>query len=121
MDSLMNALTNVAGILLPILIVSSLGITAAVKQVVENLPEVTKEELEAMKVSRDKTLKNLQQLQITQKNTKDTLPTIEEQALIAAEIDEIEKNNEDLADKTTDIEEWKRKKQRKPRTKKRLR
>ena len=68
MDSLMDALTNVVGILLLILIVSSLGITAAVKKVVENLPEVTQEELEAMRASRDKTLKNLQELQQTQTN-----------------------------------------------------
>jgi hypothetical protein len=109
MDSLMDALTNVVGILLLILIVSSLGISAAVKKVVENLPEVTEEELEAMKVSRDKTLKNLQELQITKQNTEDNLPTEEEKAVITAEIDEIEKNNKDLADKTADIEEWKRK------------
>lgn len=105
----MDALTNVVGILLLILIVSSLGISAAVKKVVENLPEVTEEELEAMKVSRDKTLKNLQELQITKQNTEDNLPTEEEKAVITAEIDEIEKNNKDLADKTADIEEWKRK------------
>ncbi len=109
MDSLMDALTNVVGILLLILIVSSLGISAAVKKIVENLPEVTQEELEAMKVSRDKTLKNLQELQIIKANTKDNLPTEEEQALITAELEEIEKNNQDLADKTADIEEWKRK------------
>ena len=40
----MDALTNVVGILLLILIVSSLGISAAVKKIVENLPEVTQEE-----------------------------------------------------------------------------
>ena len=49
MDSLMDALTNVVGILLLILIVSSLGIQAAVKKVVESLPEVTEEQLESMK------------------------------------------------------------------------
>ena len=38
MDSLMDALTNVVGILLLILIVSSLMITSAVKVIVENLP-----------------------------------------------------------------------------------
>ena len=89
----MDALTNVVGILLLILIVSSLGISAAVKKIVENLPEVTQEELEAMKVSRDKTLKNLQELQIIKANTKDNLPTEEEQALITAELEEIEKNS----------------------------
>ncbi len=109
MDSLMDALTNVVGILLLILIVSSLGISAAVKKVVENFPEISQEELEAMKVSRDKTLKNLQELQITRENTEKNLPDEEELALITAELEEIEKNNKDLADKTADIEEWKRK------------
>ena len=48
MDSLLDALTNVVGILLLILIITSLGLSAAVKQVVENLPEVSEAELEQM-------------------------------------------------------------------------
>jgi len=106
MDSLMDALTNVVGILLLILIVSSLGITAVVKKVVENLPEVTQEELEAMKVSRDKTLKNLQELRQTQTNTLENLPTEEEASQLIAELEEFEENNKELAEKTSDIEEW---------------
>lgn len=109
MDSLMDALTNVVGILLLILIVSSLGITAAVRKVVESLPEVTEEEVEAMKASREKTLKNLQELKQTRANTLANLPTDEEAAALAAELEEFEENNEELADKTSDIEEWKAK------------
>lgn len=109
MDSLMDAMTNVVGVLLLILIVSSLGITAAVKKVVENLPEVTQEELEAMKVSRDKTLKNLEDLQQTHQNLEKTIPTEDEAAKLIADLEEFEENNEDLADKTSDIEEWKAK------------
>ncbi|MDF1858754.1 MAG: hypothetical protein P1U87_00995 [Verrucomicrobiales bacterium] len=109
MDSLMDAMTNVVGVLLLILIVSSLGITAAVKKVVENLPEVTQEELEAMKVSRDKTLKNLEDLQQTHQNLDKTIPTKDEAAKLIADLEEFEENNEDLADKTSDIEEWKAK------------
>lgn len=109
MDSLMDAMTNVVGVLLLILIVSSLGITAAVKKVVENLPEVTQEELEAMKVSRDKTLKNLEDLQQTHQNLDKTIPTEDEAAKLIADLEEFEENNEDLADKTSDIEEWKAK------------
>ena len=59
MDSLMDAMTNVVGILLLILIISSLSISDAVRQIVENLPEVSEEQLAAMKVSREKTLKKL--------------------------------------------------------------
>lgn len=106
MDSLMDALTNVVGILLLILIISSLGISAAVKKVVENLPEVTQEELEAMRVSRDTTLKNLQELEQTHANTLKSLPTDEEAAELVAELEEFEINNEELADKTSDIAEW---------------
>jgi len=109
MDSLMDALTNVVGILLLILIVSSLGISAAVRQVVENLPEISEEELEAMKVSREKTLQNLEDLKQTHTNTLNNLPTEEEAASLAAELKEFEKNNEELAEKTSDIEEWKAK------------
>lgn len=108
MDSLMDALTNVVGILLLILIISSLGISAAVKKVVENLPEVTKEELETLKSSRDSTLKNLKDLRQTHQRTLDNLPKDEEREQIVAEIDDIEKNNKDLADKTADIAEWHR-------------
>lgn len=109
MDSLMDALTNVVGILLLILIISSLGISAAVKKVVENLPEVSKEELEAIKVSRDKTLKNLQELEQTHSNTLANLPTKDQAAQLVAELEDFEKNNEELADKTSDIAEWQNK------------
>lgn len=109
MDSLMDALTNVVGILLLILIISSLGISAAVKKVVENLPEVTKEELEAVKASREATLKNLEELRLVQQRTEANVPTAERQVQISAEIEEIERDNADLADKTADIAEWQRK------------
>lgn len=109
MDSLMDAMTNVVGVLLLILIVSSLGITAAVKKVVENLPEVTEEELQAMKVSRDKSKKNLQDLEQTQTTLVKNEMTDQEATTLLAELEDFEKNNKDLADKTSDIEEWKAK------------
>ncbi len=106
MDSLMDALTNVVGILLLILIVLSLQITTEVRKVVESLPEVTQEELEAMRTSRDKTLENLENLKQTHNNTLENLPTEEEAAQLVAELEEFEENNEELAEKTSDIEEW---------------
>lgn len=106
MDSLMDAMTNVVGVLLLILIVSSLTISAEVKKIVENLPEVTVEELEAMKVSRKKTLDNLKDLQRTHQTTIDNLPSDEEAAKLIADLEEFEKDNEELAEKTSDIEEW---------------
>lgn len=109
MDALMDALTNVVGILLLILIISSLGISAAVRKIVENLPEVTIEELEAIRVSRDNTLKNLQELQQTHANIVATIPKEEEAAQLVVELEEFEKDNKDLADKTSDIAEWQKK------------
>lgn len=109
MDSLMDALTNVVGILLLILIMSSLGISAAVKKIVENLPQVSVEELEAMRASREQTLKNLEELKLVKQRTEENLPTPEEAQQIAVEIEELEKDNEDLLDKTSDIAEWQRK------------
>jgi len=109
MDALMDALTNMIGILLLILIISSLGITAAVKQVVENLPEVTAEELEAMKASRDVTLKNLQELQQTHTKTLKILPTEEEASQLVVELEEFVKDHADLADENADIAEWQKK------------
>ncbi|MEM7698327.1 MAG: hypothetical protein AAF236_07990 [Verrucomicrobiota bacterium] len=109
MDSLMDALTNVVGILLLILIVSSLGISAAVKQIIEDLEPKTEEELAAMISSREKTLENLEELRLSFERTQSQLPTEEEAAQMIAALEEIETNNEDLADKTSDIEEWKAK------------
>lgn len=109
MDSLMDALTNVVGILLLILIVLSLQITTAVKKIVDNLPPVTIEELEAIKVSREKSLKNLEELRQTHQKTQDNLPTPDEAAQIAVELEDFEKNNQELADKTADIAEWQKK------------
>lgn len=109
MDSLMDALTNVVGILLLILIVLSLQITTAVKKIVDNLPPVTIEELEAIKVDREKSLKNLEELRQIQQKTQDNLPTPEEAAQIAVELEDFEKNNQELTDKTADIAEWHKK------------
>lgn len=106
MDSLMDAMTNVVGVLLLILIVSSLTISNAVKKIVESLPEVSEEELQAMKVSRDKTLDNLQDLKRTHTTSKENELTEQEAQELIAELEEFEENNKDLADKTSDIEEW---------------
>lgn len=108
MDSLMDALTNVVGILLLILIISSLSISEAVKKVVENLPEVTQEELEAIKVDREKIQKNLEELRQTHTNTEKNVPTPDEASQLVVELEEFEKENADLADKTADIAEWQR-------------
>ena len=62
MDSLMDAMTNVVGILLLILIVSSLGISAAVRKIVANIEPVTEQELQIMKTTRENTLQNLEKL-----------------------------------------------------------
>ncbi len=106
MDSLMDALTNVVGILLLILIISSLGISAVVKKVVENLPEVTAEQMEELKKSREQTLKNLQELQQLHERTVKNTPKEDEARQLIVELEEFEKNNKDLADKTSDIAEW---------------
>lgn len=109
MDSLMDALTNVVGILLLILIISSLSISDAVKKVVENLPEVTQEQLEAIKADREKVQKNLDELRQTHTNTEKNLPTPDEASQLIVELEDFEKDNSELADKTADISEWQRK------------
>lgn len=109
MDSLMDAMTNVVGILLLILIVSSLGISAEIRKIVENIPDVTEEQLQAMKDSRKKTLDNLEDLKQTYANTEANAPKEDEKAQIAANLKDLETNNKDLAAKTNDIAEWKQK------------
>ncbi len=104
MDSLMDAMTNVVGILLLILIVSSLGITAAVKKIVENMPEISVEELEAMKSSRQKTLDNLAELRSTKAEVEEQIDP-EEVEQLALALEQFEKENEELARMTSDLEE----------------
>ncbi|MDF1752719.1 MAG: hypothetical protein P1U89_08110 [Verrucomicrobiales bacterium] len=105
MDSLMDAMTNVVGILLLILIVSSLGITAAVKEIMENMPEISEEQLEAMRTSRKKTLDNLEDLRATQANVQQNALKPDEAQQLALALEKFEKENEDLASKTSDLDE----------------
>lgn len=105
MDSLMDAMTNVVGILLLILIVSSLGITAVVKKAIENLPEINEEQLMAMKASREKTLENLEDLRSTHASVIKTKIKEEDAAQLALALEKFEKENKDLAEKTSDLDE----------------
>ncbi len=109
MDSLMDAMTNVVGILLLILIVTSLGISAAVEKILANIPDVSVEQLEQMKVSREKTLENLRNLEQTHQQTVQNQIKPEDAAQLKLELEDFEKENKDLADKTSDIDEWKKK------------
>ncbi|MCF6312465.1 MAG: hypothetical protein L3J39_08435 [Verrucomicrobiales bacterium] len=107
MDSLLDALTNVVGVLLLILIISSLGLSQAVKVVVENLPDVTEEDLQELKVRADDTRKNLKELEQASADTKKKPEKTLQQLML--EIDKIENNNKDLAKKNSDMEELQKK------------
>lgn len=107
MDSLLDALTNVVGVLLLILIISSLGLSSAVKVIVDNLPEVTKEDLQELKVRADDTRKNLKKLEQAAADTKKKPEKTPEQLML--EIEKIEEENKDLAKKNTDMEELRKK------------
>ena len=102
MDSLLDALTNVVGVLLLILIISSLGLSQAVKVIVDNLPQVTKEELQELKVRAMDTRENLKKLEQAAADTKKKPDKTPEQLIL--EIEEIEKNNKDLAKDNSDLE-----------------
>jgi len=107
MDSLLDALTNVVGVLLLILIISSLGLSSAVKVIVDNLPEVSKEDLQELKIRADDTRKNLKKLEQAAAETKKTPEKTPEQLML--EIEKIEADNKDLAKKNTDMEELRKK------------
>lgn len=107
MDSLLDALTNVVGVLLLILIISSLGLSSAVKVIVDNLPEVTKEDLQELKIRADDTRKNLKKLEQAAADTKKKPEKTLEQLML--EIEKIEVDNKDLAKKSTDMEELRKK------------
>jgi len=104
MDSLMDALTNVVGILLLILIISSLGMSAAIKVIVENLPEVSVEQLEQMKTIVDEQRKQMAQLRETSALQEDsTKDRDDKQTQVALRIKELEENNKELQDKVNDM------------------
>ncbi len=107
MDSLLDALTNVVGVLLLILIISSLGLSQAVKVVVENLPDVTEQDLQELKVRVDATRKNLEELTQTAAESKKKPDKTPQQLML--EIEKIETNNKDLAKKNSDMEELQKK------------
>lgn len=107
MDSLLDALTNVVGVLLLILIISSLGLSQAVRVVVENLPDVSKEDLQELKIRVDDTRKNLKELKQAAAETKKKPEKTPAQLML--EIEKIEDNNKDLAKKSSDMEELKQK------------
>ena len=109
MDSLMDAMTNVVGILLLILIVSSLGISAAVRKIVANIEPVTEQELQILKTTRENTLENLEKLRQLHTEMDEKKLEEEEATQLVLELEEFEENNQDLIDKTSDIEEWRKK------------
>ncbi len=109
LDSLLDALTNVVGILLLILVITSLGLTSAVKKIVENLPVVTKEQLEEKKITASEIRKNLPTLQQTHDDlTKKVPEETKDKNQIVLQIEEIEKNNKDLTQKISDRAELQR-------------
>lgn len=109
LDSLLDTLTNVVGILLLILVITSLGLTTAVKEIVENLPVVTKEQLEDKKATAIEIRKNLPSLRQTHSDIeKDTKADVKEKSELIPQIEEIEKNNKDLTQKVSDREELQR-------------
>lgn len=107
MDSLLDALTNVVGVLLLILIISSLGLSQAVKVVVENLPDVTEQDLQELKVRADDTRKNLEELKQAAMEMKKTPKKTPQQLML--EIEKLQNNNKDLAKNSSDMEELQKK------------
>lgn len=105
----MDAMTNVVGILLLILIVSSLGISAAVRKIVANIEPVSEQELQIMKTTRENTLENLEKLRQLQTQMDEKQLDEKEAQQMVLELEEFEKNNQDLMSKTSDIEEWRKK------------
>lgn len=109
MDSLMDAMTNVVGFLLLILIVSSLGISEAVRKVIANIQPVTEQELQTLKATRENTLENLQKLQQLQTQLDQSKIDPKDAEHLSIQLEEFEKNNKELLDKTSDIDAWRKK------------
>lgn len=109
MDSLMDAMTNVVGFLLLILIVSSIGISEAVRKVVSSIQPVSEQELQILKSTRESTLENLKKLRELQTSLDAKKQSEADAQNLILELAEFEKNNQDLLSKTSDIESWRQK------------
>ncbi len=109
MDSLLDAMTNVVGILLLILTVVSLGITTEVKKMIENMPDISQEELEDMRESHKKTLANLEDIRTTRDDVVKNTITPEQEVQLAADLKKFEEENSDLATLADTIASWKQK------------
>ncbi|MEO0414509.1 MAG: hypothetical protein AAF226_06100 [Verrucomicrobiota bacterium] len=103
MDSLMDAMTNVVGILLLILIVTSLGISSAVQKILDEREPVSEEQLAAMESSRAKTKDNLKELRSTYTKTTENMKSEEEKQQLAANLEKLEQDNAELADAAEQI------------------
>ena len=62
MDSLLDTMTNVVGILVILLVVTQLSVSSAVKRIRSSLPEVSMEELQALEVANEQGRQRLEQL-----------------------------------------------------------
>jgi len=117
MDSLLDALTNVVGILLLVLILTSINMNAAVRKILSELMPVTPEQFEANKVLRDRKLSELDKLRASVDSFQSLESIQEKMAQLDLELDELKTDTsvadlrEQLAALQAEIEKEKAKKE----------
>jgi hypothetical protein len=63
LDSLLDTMTNVVGILVILLVVTQLGVTSAVKRIRSSLPEVSEQQYDEMRRETEQALAEVTRLQ----------------------------------------------------------
>ncbi len=99
MDSLLDALTNVVGILLLVLILTSLNMTEVVRKIISELPVITQQQFDDKKVELVKTDSLLEERRKLWNEMEAKEKAIEEElARLKLELDNLKENNADIMD-----------------------
>ncbi len=110
LDSLLDTMTNVVGILVIVLIVTQLNVAEALKRIQSNLPQVTQEDVDQMKMVVDENRKSMAKLETTWTEVEPE-KDVEKKQLdqLILEIEEKTVNNKEVVDKTSDLDDLKKK------------
>ncbi len=101
LDSLMDTLTNVVGVLIIILILVEINVSRAVKKIVSELPPITVEEHQKLKETVQEKVKVIEELKTAQKDAKQINEQLEKANAEFAKLDEGKPRDVKLVDVDT--------------------
>lgn len=109
LDSLLDTMTNVVGILVIVLIVTQLNVAEALKRIQSSLPQVTQEDVEKLEALVDQNRESRESLETTWADL-EPKENVEKKRLeqLILEIDDATENSEELLEANANLEELKR-------------